>query len=129
LGCAVFLLVFLFGGILFHRFVLRKHDAPLEVRIANQRMSAINRDYYQFKEEKGRFPESFEELREVRGKGKSAYTDPWGSPFQMVERDGTVSVYSVGPDLADDDMSVRYDPTNGLESAGDVWMILRRSGS
>jgi hypothetical protein len=128
-GCAVFLFLLLVGGIFFHRYVWRKRDAPLEVRIANQRMSMINRDYYQFQEEQGRYPESFEELQGALGKGKIAYSDPWGSPFRMMDRAGTMYLYSIGPDLSDDDMSVKYDPTNGVESAGDVWMILRRGGS
>jgi hypothetical protein len=128
-GCAVVIFAAFFAYIFFHRYIWREKEAPKDSKITQQRMSEINRDYYRFHDLNGRYPESFEELREAMGGGKRAYSDPWGSPYVIVERDGTVYVYSIGPDLTDDGMSIQYDPTNGVESTGDMFMILRRSGS
>jgi hypothetical protein len=43
-----------------------------------------------------------------------------GSSYRVILRDGEWLVYSVGPDGKDDNATIRYDPTNGLESAGDI---------
>jgi len=128
-GCGGLIVLALIVFMFYHRYGWRERVAPKDARIAEQRMAEINRLYYRVHDEQGRFPESLEDLESAIGEARQAYTDPWGNPFRIMEKEGTVYVYSIGPDAADDGLEIKYDPTNGVESAGDLSMILRRAGS
>lgn len=55
-------------------------------------------------------------------------TDPFANePLKTVQADDEITIYSVGPDRTDQRASVRYDPTNGTLSAGDIWVRVRKT--
>lgn len=72
----------------------------------------------------GKFGTDIEGLRPYLG--SQSLTDPFGSgPLNIVGASEGVQVYSIGPDRVDDQAQLRYDPTNGSVSAGDIWIEVR----
>lgn len=55
--------------------------------------------------------------------GTGSETDPLtNEPFKTIQEDGSMLIYSIGPDLKDQHGHVAYDPTNGTTSAGDIML-------
>jgi hypothetical protein len=67
---------------------------------------------------RNRLPRQLAELRELQ---LSPPNDPFsGQPLKYVVEDNKATLYSLGPDTADDRARIPYDPTNGTISPGDV---------
>jgi len=51
--------------------------------------------------------------------------DPFtGEPMKYRIQDGKALIYSLGPDMKDQKAGVSYDPRNGSQSAGDIFLVL-----
>lgn len=73
----------------------------------------------------GGFRERLKE--ESVGQGHGAWRDPFtGQPMRMDDESTPTLIYSLGPDRQDQHGAVRYDPSNGTASGGDILMRLAR---
>lgn len=55
--------------------------------------------------------------------GKQEFYDPFTyKPMRISNTSTTIYVYSVGPDIEDNNAYISYDPTNGLKSSGDLFV-------
>ncbi|MEN6626783.1 MAG: hypothetical protein ABFD69_11215 [Candidatus Sumerlaeia bacterium] len=53
--------------------------------------------------------------------------DPFtAKPLKTIQETESTLIYSLGPDLQDQRGAIRYDPTNGTMSAGDIWVKVRK---
>lgn len=129
LGCSLVVVVGLLVVIFFHRYVWQEEQAPDLAELNRRRMAQVNRAYYGFHNDNKRYPESFQELMSPKNYAAGVHQDVWGNEYRILEKGGSVYVYSFGPDMTDDLMEIRYDPTNGARSTGDQALILRRSSS
>jgi hypothetical protein len=87
---------------------------------AHQRLAQLAIAAHRFRIAKGNFPESIDELVKF---SKTIYAhDPFGTELlKMTRRDGDVILYSIGPDLEDNDGLVQTSDTTKY----DVTFILR----
>lgn len=126
LGCGLVIVGCVAAVVFYHRFIWREKQAPDLAHLNRLRMSQISKAYYTFYQQNNRYPESFQELMTPKDYVGGVHQDVWGSEYRIVEVQGIVYVYSLGPDLTDDEMEITYDPTNGAESRGDQPYVLRR---
>ena len=83
------------------------------------RMTTALAQLMAYRVEKGKFPGSLEEASQIIG--MSVPVDPFTLQPVRYKSDGKHGVvYSLGPDMTDNQAGVVYDPTNGTVSAGDV---------
>src|SRR5262245_8120226 len=112
------------GWVVYDHYIGKILRVPDEVSVNQKRLTEISKLYYDYNNKKGRFPNNMADLM-------AAYSDylidqdVWGFKFRMTTRDNKVWVYSVGPDLTDNNGEIEYNPSNGVRSAGDQIYFLR----
>jgi hypothetical protein len=87
-------------------------------------MGLVNRYYYKMAVEEGAWPNPPEKVFPKFAGLPSI--DPWGSPLKFVEKDGSLYLYSLGPDKIDDGAAREYilNPKDPF-SPGDIACRLR----
>ncbi len=75
------------------------------------------------KRQKGTLPPTLSALSEI---GVTPPKDPFstGMPKYILRGNGA-TLYSIGPDLSDNQGKLEYDPTNGVISPGDIAVSVR----
>lgn len=60
--------------------------------------------------------------------GTGQEVDPFtDQPLKTIQTDDSTTIYSIGPDRQDQGGAVSYDPTNGTDSAGDIFIRVPKS--
>jgi hypothetical protein len=110
--------------VLYDHYIGRKERVPYEVEECWRQMGLVNRYYYKMALEDGEWPSPPDKVFSKFVGLPSV--DPWGSPFKFVERDGSLYLYSLGPDKTDDGSTNEYilDPKYPF-SSGDITCWLR----
>ncbi|MCD6384554.1 hypothetical protein J7M23_02145 [Candidatus Sumerlaeota bacterium] len=76
-----------------------------------------------YRQEKGTLPREISALGEV---GMSLPDDPFSNqPLKYIFVGNRAKLYSIGPDLTDNNAKIEYDPTNGSVSTGDIIVAVR----
>lgn len=103
-------------------------SAPLHPQLAAEKMGQAELDILRlstaeklFRGQYGREPSSLDSLSPRYFPTSSS--DPFTNQPYLVDP-ASGRVYSAGPDLVDQQGKVRYDPTNGSRSAGDIFLPL-----
>lgn len=76
-----------------------------------------------YRAEKGNIPAEISALREI---GLTPPDDPFSNQsLKYISAGDRAYLYSIGPDLTDNDAKLHYDPTNGTISSGDIIVAIR----
>lgn len=129
-GCGILVyiviaVVVFVGYILYDHYVLRYSRLPYEIDDCWFSMGMYNRGYYAVALKTQAWPDPPESLFDESSNLSSV--DPWGSPFKFMEKDGSLYVYSIGPDKKDDGGKIEYDEEDKEDpfGPGDITCWLR----
>lgn len=59
----------------------------------------------------------------IATRGEIPQNDPWGKPYTLYHDGNSIYYYSWGPNQSNDGGTVLYDPTNGIISDGDIFIL------